>query len=229
MRILVIADMHGYVDEVSEFFRKIDASGFDLIISPGDFTDMFNQPPGFSQTYIADMMLQKLIAYNTPLLCLPGNHDPYEIIDLFNEYNVNIHGKHKRLKGEDFIGWGGALTPFGTAFEPTEAETKSVLDSLSSKVEGGNFVLILHNPPYGTGADVTASGEHTGSKEIRAFIEKMQPKVVISAHIHEARGESKLGDVKILNPGPFYAGYYGIIEINGKDIKCEIKKVELDV
>jgi len=140
-----------------------------------------------------------------------------------------MHGKYKSFKGEVFVGWGGALTPFGTAFEPTEAETKSVLDSLSEKVEKGNFVLILHNPPYGTDADMTSSGEHTGSKEIRAFVEKMRPRVVISAHIHEARGVSEINGIKILNPGTFYAGYYGIIEINGKEVKCELKKVELDV
>jgi Icc-related predicted phosphoesterase len=159
---------------------------------------------------------------------LPGNHDPYEIIDLFKEYGVNLHGKHKEFKGEHFIGWGGALTPFGTAFEPTEIETKSVLGSLSGSVETGNFVLVLHNPPYGTDADMTSSGEHTGSKEIRDFIDKMKPKVVISAHIHEARGISDLNGIKILNPGPFYAGYYGIIEINGKDVICKTKKVELE-
>ncbi len=229
MRILVIADMHGYIDEVSEFFRKIDASGFDLIISPGDFTDMFNQPPGFSQTHIADLMMQKLIAYNTPLVCLPGNHDPYEIIDLFREYGVNIHGKHREIKGESFVGWGGALTHFGTAFEPSEEETKASLDALSERVKKGDFTLILHNPPHGTDADLTISGEHVGSKAIREFVDRMHPKLVISAHIHEARGVSKLGDITIFNPGPFYAGCYGVIEIDGKNVKCECKKVELDV
>lgn len=228
MKILVIADMHGYIDDVSVFFRKIDARDFDLIISPGDFTDMFNQPPGFSQTNIADIMLQKLLAYKTPLICLPGNHDPYEIIDLFEEYGVNLHGKHKKIGTEDFIGWGGALTPFGTAFEPTEMETREALETLSKHITKRNFILVLHNPPYNTDADLTGTGEHAGSKTEREFIEKMQPKLVISAHIHEARGESKLGASTIFNPGPFYGGYYGVITVDGNSIKCESKKVELE-
>ena len=40
---LVIADLHGYSEEISEFFKKIDARGFDVIVCPGDFTDMFNR------------------------------------------------------------------------------------------------------------------------------------------------------------------------------------------
>jgi len=226
MKILIIADLHGYSDDISEFFKKIDATGFDLIISPGDFTDMFNQPPGFSQHNIADLILQKLVSFGVPLLCVPGNHDPYEIIDAFEEYDVNLHGKVRKFGGETFIGWGGALTPFNTAFEPTEEETKEALEGMAKRA-GDDFILILHNPPRDTKLDRTATGEHAGSPVIREFIEKRKPKLVISAHIHESIGEDRIGKSVLFYPGPFYTGRYGIVTINKGKIECEIKRVIL--
>jgi Icc-related predicted phosphoesterase len=227
MKILVIADLHGYSDDISNFFKKIDAGGFDLIICPGDFTDMFNQPPGFSQHNIADIILQKLLSFGVPVLCVPGNHDPYEIIDAFEEYGVNLHGKVRRLGGETFVGWGGALTPFNTAFEPTEEETQETLNNMAEKA-GSDFILVLHNPPKGTKLDRTATGEHVGSRAIRNFIEKSGPKLAISAHIHESGGQDNLGESVLFYPGPFYTGRYGVVTVSGKKIRCEIKRVNLN-
>jgi Icc-related predicted phosphoesterase len=226
MKILVIADLHGYSDDISEFFKKIDATGFDLIICPGDFTDMFNQPPGFSQHNIADVILQKLLSFGVPVLCVPGNHDPYEIIEAFEDYGVNLHSKIRKLCGEVFMGWGGAYTPFNTAFEPTEEETKQALEKMGSSA-GKDFILILHNPPKGTRLDRTASGEHVGSQATREFIEKNQPKLAISAHIHESIGEDKIGATPLFYPGPFYTGRYGVVTINNRQVTCEIKRVDL--
>lgn len=227
MKILVIADLHGYSDDISSFFKKIDARGFDLIISPGDFTDMFNQPPGFSQHNIADLILQKLVSFGVPLLCVPGNHDPYEIIEAFEEYDANLHGKARRIGSETFVGWGGALTPFNTAFEPTEEETKEALDGLAEEA-GNDFILVLHNPPKDTKLDLTATKEHVGSWAEREFIEKHAPKLVISAHVHESWGQDALGKSILFYPGPFYTGRYGVVTVKGKDVKCEIKRVSLD-
>jgi Icc-related predicted phosphoesterase len=228
MKILVIADVHGYSDDVSEFFKKIDASDFDLILCPGDFTDMFNQPPGFSQHNIADLILQKLVSFGTPLFCVPGNHDPYEIIEAFEEYDVNLHQKVKKFKGETFVGWGGAWTPFHTAFEPTEEETKEALDTMGEGLETG-FIMLVHNPPKNTKLDRMATGEHVGSSSLRDFIMGKKPKVVISAHIHESRGEDRLGDTVLFYPGPFYAGIYGIVTVEGNKIRCESRKIGLGV
>ena len=227
MRILVIADTHGYSEDISEFFSKIDAGDFDLIVCPGDFTDMFNQPPGFSQHNIADIIVQKLISFGIPLFCVPGNHDPYDIIDVFEEYDVNLHGKVKRFKGENFVGWGGALTPFHTAFEPTEEETREALSEMGRKI-GDGCILVVHNPPKDTRLDRMSTGEHVGSGEIRNFILQKKPKVVLSAHLHESRGEEVLGESKLFYPGPFYAGLYGVVTINGKEVRCEVRKITLN-
>jgi len=87
----------------------------------------------------------------------------------------------------------------------------------------GKFILITHNPPFGTNLDRTETGEHVGSKAVREFIEKNKPILAISAHIHEAGGIDKLGDTVLFYPGVAYEGKYGLVSIN-KEIKCEIKK-----
>jgi len=223
LRLLVIADMHGEVELISKVIEKLSKERFDAVVSPGDFSDMFNVPEGFSQVDIAEIILQKLLSFEKPVFCVPGNHDPYDILELFDEYNVNIHGTIKKIGKFEIMGFGGALTPFNTKFEPTEEEIKANLERLHRKTSG-KFILVTHNPPYGTNVDRIEAGKHVGSKAIREFIEKTQPLLSISAHIHESSGTDRVGDTVIFYPGVSYEGYYGLVTID-KDIKCEIKKI----
>lgn len=221
-KIMVVADIHGEFEKFSKIVDKTKEHDFDLVICPGDFTDVFNTPEGYSQVDITELILQKLLSFGKPVFCVPGNHDPYDTLDLLDEYNVNIHGKVKKLKGLEFVGFGGAATPFNTKFEPTEEEIKETLEKGVNDIKG-KFILVTHNPPFGTNLDKTETGEHVGSKSVREFIEKNKPLLAISAHIHEAGGIDKLGETTIFYPGVAYEGYYGLVEV-GKEIKCEIKK-----
>ena len=124
-----------------------------------------------------------------------------------------------------FLGFGGAATPFNTIFEPSEDDIKKSLDRMSKEVKKQNFVLVVHNPPKNTKLDLISNGDHVGSDSIRKFIEEKQPLVSISAHIHESTGIDKIGNTIVFYPGPFYDGKYGIVEIKGSNVKCEIKSV----
>lgn len=226
MKILIFADIHGEFEKISKIIQKIKVQDVDLILCPGDFTDMFNTPEGFSQIDIADMILQKILSLGVPVLCVPGNHDPYDVVDLFKDYGVNLHGTIKTFNNISFLGWGGAETPFNTNFEPTEEETREVLFKLEKKLENKKFILVTHNPPKNTKLDKTISGEHVGSKTIREFIEKKQPILSISAHIHESRGEDRIGNTVLFYPGASFEGYYGIVDID-KKIHCKIKRLNI--
>jgi Icc-related predicted phosphoesterase len=225
MKILIIADIHGHFDSVSDKLENINTSGFDLMLCPGDLTDMFNSPPGFSQMDVAEMLLQKLLAVKLPLYCVPGNNDPYETVDLFKEYGTNLHSTVRSLKGMKFMGFGGAETPFSSAFEPNEEEIAAGLERMGSDVKNNNFVLVVHNPPKGTKVDKTSDGKHVGSQAIREFIMKKQPLLAISAHIHESFAIDTIEKTTLFYPGPFYEGYYGVAEIKGEKVSCEIKRV----
>lgn len=226
MKILIIADIHGNFELASDILHNIKDE-YDLIIAPGDFTDIFNVPPGFTQANIADMVLQKLLAMGKPALCVPGNHDPYEILGVLEEYDVNLHHKVRKFRGKKFLGWGGAPTPFDTPFEPEEEETRDVLNELGKEVEKGGFILVTHNPAKNTKLDTIISGEHVGSHEIRKFIEEKQPILAISAHIHESSGEEKIGKTTLFYPGPLYDGYYGIVTVDKNGVKTQIKRAKV--
>jgi Icc-related predicted phosphoesterase len=230
MKILIFADIHGEYEKAAEVLKQVKTEGIDLILCPGDFTDMFTVPEGFSQMDIADMVLQKILALNVPILCVPGNHDPYEVLELFNEYNVNIHDRIKKIKGISFVGWGGAPTPFNSIIEPSEDETGESLEKLYKKTRGEPFILILHGPPKDTKLDMTFTKKHVGSAATREFIEKRQPILAISAHIHESRGVDKLGESTLFYPGALFEGYYGIVEIDErakKLVKCETRRIKI--
>jgi Icc-related predicted phosphoesterase len=228
MKILIFADTHGEYEKAAEVLSRVKTEGIDLILCPGDFTDMFAVPEGFSQMDIADMILQKIMALKVPILCIPGNHDPYEVLELFNEYNINLHDKVKKVRGISLIGWGGAPTPFNTIVEPSEKETAESLEKMYSKLKGEPFILMVHNPPKDTKLDITFSKRHVGSEAIRKFVEKRQPMLTISAHIHEARGIDKLGSSTLFYPGALFEGYYGVVEITpNMEVKCEARKIKI--
>lgn len=222
LKILVLADIHGEFEQFSKVIDKTKKHDFDIVICPGDFTDIYNTPEGYSQIDIAELVLQKILSLGKPVFCIPGNHEPYDILEMFDEYGVNVHERVRKFKDIEFIGFGGAATPFNTKFEPTEEEIKNALEKKARSIKG-KFILVTHNPPFGTKLDTTETGEHVGSKVIREFIEKNKPLLAISAHIHEAGGIDKLGKTTLFYPGVAYDGYYGIINV-GKEIKCEIKK-----
>jgi Icc-related predicted phosphoesterase len=65
---------------------------------------------------------------------------------------------------------------------------------------------MFHSPPFNTSLDLTARGEHVGSRAIRDFILDKQPLVTLHGHIHESAKASgsiteKLGSTLAVNPG----------------------------
>ena len=152
MKILHITDIHGYLKELTAVMKQIESEEYDILVCSGNLTDVTKIPEGFSHSNMADLAIQKLLVNDKPVLCIPGNHDPYEIIELFDDYGINLHNKVKTVRGIKFLGWGGAITPFNTIFEPTEEETTESLAKLGKLVDN-NFVLVIHNPPKDTKQD----------------------------------------------------------------------------
>lgn len=223
LKILVIADIHGEFEKFSRMIGRINKKDFDMVICPGDFTDIHSTPEGYSQLDIAELVLQKILSLKKPLFCVPGNHEPYDVLELFDEYGVNIHEKVRNFKGYDFVGFGGAATPFNTKFEPSEKETEQALERVTKKIKG-KFVLVTHNPPLNTKLDTAADGGHVGSAAVRNFILKTAPRLAISAHIHESGGVDMLEKTKLFYPGTVMDGVYGVVEM-GKNIKCKTIRV----
>ena len=52
-----------------------------------------------------------------------------------------------------------------------------------------------------------------GSTAVRDFIDRVQPGLVLCGHIHEARGQARLGSSVVVNCGPARSGHYVLAEL----------------
>jgi len=83
------------------------------------------------------------------------------------------------------------------------------LDRLPSPISFRKTVCIMHSPPFGTALDLIYGGNRTGSRSIRAYIDKHQPLITLHGHIHESPELSgtyveKVGETICVNPGQGY-------------------------
>ena len=67
-------------------------------------------------------------------------------------------------------------------------------------------IAVIHCPPFGTKCDVLFDGRHIGSKAVRSWIEKNQPRLALHGHIHESPRLSgtfldRIGATTVINPG----------------------------
>lgn len=221
MRILIVSDIHNDIENLMKFLDELKNVKFDVLVCPGDLTDTLT-PKGFSKEEIGKLIIEEFKTLKKKILVVPGNQDK-ELIQLFEEEGISLHGKGKIIEDYGFYGFGGAKTPFGTSLEPTEEEIKNGLEKALNDVKKlKKKIQVTHVPPARTKIDKIFTGAHVGSETVRRFIEEKQPLLAISAHVHEARGVDEIGRTKIINSGRFPEGYYGLVEIND-----EIEKIEI--
>ncbi len=88
---------------------------------------------------------------------------------------------------------------------PTIAEALAVL---AERTRPAETIYVLHSPPRETRCDVMSGGHHVGSRAIRSWVERHQPPLVLSGHIHESPRVSgawrdTIGRTVVVNPGQF--------------------------
>ena len=222
MDIIIFSDIHNDVENLLTYFDKIKELKFDVIVCPGDFTDI-NTPKGFAQEDILELIISELKGLKKPILTVPGNVDTKDIVDILEKEAVSIHGKGRIIDDFGFYGYGGAKTPFGTNIEPSEEELKIGLKNAWKDVEKIKYkIQVTHNPPFGTRMDMVQSGAHVGSRVVKEFIEIYGPILAISAHIHEAKGIDQLKKTFLINSGRFPEGYFGLVNIKNGSVKGRI-------
>ncbi|MFX1452079.1 MAG: metallophosphoesterase [Promethearchaeota archaeon] len=76
-----------------------------------------------------------------------------------------------------------------------------LLEELPRPKDFSKSVYIIHSPPFNCELDRVHDGRIVGSIDIRKFIEKNQPKLVLCGHIHESGGATFIGKTKCMNAG----------------------------
>jgi len=220
MHLLCITDIHS---EVSRF-EKILANEpkADVLIIGGDFTN-FGKPPE------VDHILNLAQAHTPQVLAVAGNCDSPEIDQLLLDRGVSLHTRGVRigLPGQGDIGFFGlsAMPPWrDDMYEFPEEELERFLAAGFAQVEGSSrFIMVPHCPPRNSEVD-RSGGANLGSTAVRSWVDKVKPLLVICGHIHEARGQAKIGDTIVVNCGPAKNGNYAVAEV-GNDVKVELKRV----
>jgi len=220
VNILIISDIHNDIENLMVYFDKLRGMDFDVIVCPGDFTDI--PPKGFDALDIAKIIIEQLKIFRKPILIVPGNWDK-DLLGYFELEGMNLHATGRIIKDVGFYGFGGAKTPFNTLFEPSEDEITTGLKEGYEHVKNAKIkVQVTHNPPSRTKVDAVYTGAHVGSEAVRKFIEEKQPQLAICAHIHEGRGIDEIEKTKIINSGRFPEGYVGFVSIDDKKVTTKI-------
>lgn len=197
--LLVCSDLHGSDKALDVLRNALEDDAFDAVVVCGDFTT------NGSPKYVKDV----LSLVKTPVLAVPGNCDTRAIADLLAQVGASVHGRRVDVKGLKFFGFGGAPpSPYGMPFEVDEATIASNVRAVGVR----RGVMVTHTPALGMN-DLSRAGHNMGSKDLLDVIREFRPRLALSGHIHEARGETVSRGTIFVNPGPAKEGYYAKIRI----------------
>ncbi|UCH35577.1 MAG: metallophosphoesterase family protein [Armatimonadota bacterium] len=207
MRILAFSDMHGDVRAVAAAASELAAA--DLVLLAGDITH-------FGGRRAAAELIGELRKHNQRVLAVAGNCDTPEAATYLADEGISVHRRHVIVGGLAVAGVGGSLPcPGRTPNEISESDFARYLGEAVAGVAAATpLVLLLHQPPFGAAIDRSHSGDHVGSHAVRTFVEDRRPLLCIAGHIHEARGQDRIGDSAVVNPGMLRAGYYASVAVS---------------
>jgi Icc-related predicted phosphoesterase len=198
---IAFGDIH---ERISAVERVDDIGRAEAVFLSGDLTNL-----GTRQR--AAGIVDAVAATNPRVLAQIGNMDTRDVERVLTERGLNAHNRVTDLGGGVCLAAVGysTPTPFGTPSEVDDAQIcQWAHDVLEEAGACGQVILMIHTPPRGEVVDRLPSGVHVGSPGVRALIEKYQPAVVVTGHIHEGAGEERIGRSHVLNPGAFAAGGY---------------------
>jgi Icc-related predicted phosphoesterase len=215
---IVFGDMHGQTGNVARIPGIREAEG---IIISGDLTNH----GGPAEVMAVVEAVRKV---NSRVLAQIGNMDKPAADKALFDAGLNLHRAGLELApGLGVMGVGYSTpTPFNT---PSEAKEDVIAEWLRETHKLINdcerLVLVSHTPPHGTATDVIGTGAHVGSTSVRQFIERVQPELCITGHIHESRAEDVIGRTRILNPGALAEGGYVRLTWDGGDVSATLESM----
>ena len=175
----------------------------------------------------------------------PGNDDQFEVDEIISG------AKRVRLAEGEVVEFGGYQmvstgwsnrTPWDTYREEDEDALVERLRKMTGQVTAPpeRTIYNFHCPPYGSGLDDAPEltedlrPKHggrsivpVGSKAVREVIEEGQPVLSLHGHIHEARGNTRIGNTLCINPGSSYEQGQLLGAVVNLDGKKKVKRFVL--
>ena len=212
---IAIGDIH---DDVSQIGHVPGISQAQGILISGDITNWGSRAR-------AQSLLKQIERFNGRILAQIGNMDTRDVEDLLEEKGFNVHARATELGFNiGLIGVGYSTpTPFGTPSEVSDTRIRAWLDEAIQQARNFEYLILMaHDPPFGTRTDQVRPGQSVGSRAVREFIEKYQPAVCITGHIHESRAVDWIGKTQIINPGLFGSGGYVLVRLADGKLEAEL-------
>lgn len=164
-------------------------------------------------------IIRHFYIFHSDIYGVTGNCDYPDAEGYITEKGITLNNVIREFRDVNLFGISGSLPcPGKTPNEYTEEEFKAMLDHQMIP-EDKPLIMVSHQPPYHTLNDQVSGGRHVGSSSIRFFIERHQPVICFTGHIHEGIAIDKIGRTTVVNPGPASKGYYALAEIEGDKIK----------
>ena len=207
MRMIAFTDFHGDAEAYERARQLIHSGKWSCVVVAGDIVNYNSE--------LAKARLAELAQNGVPLFFVPGNMDNPELSQWPGANSVRaLHGRSATVEGIVLVGLGGSPPgPFSTPFEVPEENAARMLNQASAGFDKGRLVLVSHCPPKNTKLDLVPIGGHAGSMAVRGFVEKFKPALVVSGHVHEAKGVDSIGETTLVNTGPAKDGNYADITL----------------
>jgi uncharacterized protein len=171
------------------------------------------------------------------VMCSPGNDDQFEVDEIIeNAKTVELgEGRVVDLDGFQVVstGWSNR-TPWHTYREEDEPDLRARIEAAISQVTvpSERVVYNFHCPPYRSGLDdapeltedmmlkdAGRAVKPVGSTAVREAIEAHEPALSLHGHIHESRGNCRIGRTLCINPGSSYEQgdlLGAVVDLDGK-------------
>jgi Icc-related predicted phosphoesterase len=220
-------------DEVGQFEKMVRQRGYyPFRTSPEELRE-YEADPGRADRFFHEQMLatverwmaladERLEGTGIGCFVCPGNDDQFDIDPVIEgARRVSLaEGRIVELDGFQMAstGWSN-ITPWRTYREEDEPQLGERIERVVSQLTAPpeRTIFSFHCPPYGSGLDdapeltedmrLKHAGHAPvpcGSRAVREAIEHHQPALSLHGHIHEARGNARLGRTLCINPGSAY-------------------------
>ena len=221
-------------EELQEFIEAVRFNGMYPWTAPADEIDRHRNDDGirgelFQRIIVSELRRwidradERMPQYGISVFVMPGNDDP-RACDAILEAAKHVQAcddRIVRVGPHEMISCSYSnRTPWDSPRELDEDELYTHIKRTAEMLEDPSSAIFnLHVPPYDSGldtaqkltADLAPALEAgapveipVGSHAVRQLIEEYQPLLALHGHIHESRGDVRIGRTLAINPGSEY-------------------------
>ena len=192
---------------------------------PAGVSDLFSKLISQTMSQWIELAEERLASTGIGCIIAPGNDDPFLIDDVLGSSTSVINPDQRVVElpgGFQMISVGYSnRTPWDSPRELDEDDLAALIDREAAKLpDPGRAIFNLHVPPKDTPIDQAVALDKefrpvmrggspvitgVGSSAVRQAIVRFQPMLSLHGHIHESRGEARIGKSLALNPGSEYS------------------------